>query len=202
LLIACLVGNAAELAAVRPSYLCFGNALVGGPRGAQARFLGSNYDWGQDLYRLGAWADRHPEYGPLAVTYYGVTAPEDAGLRNRDLPPDFLDPGTAGEGGRAGDAGTARPSGTFYWAVSSNFLNGLPAWMTFEGRRPLLYELRSPWLRPGKAFARVGGTLFIFRVRADGDGRPAHPRSVPRRELAGCAVAHSCNTTTDVHNTN
>jgi hypothetical protein len=44
-----------------------GNELSGGSAAAQRNFLGSNYDWGHDLFRLKRWADQHQGVRPLCV---------------------------------------------------------------------------------------------------------------------------------------
>jgi hypothetical protein len=47
------------------------SALTVGPRYGPRHLLDSNIDWGQDLYYLERWYDRHPEARPLRVAYCG-----------------------------------------------------------------------------------------------------------------------------------
>lgn len=42
-----------------------------GPRNGPRHLLGSNVDWGQDLWRLERWCQSHPEARPLHVAYSG-----------------------------------------------------------------------------------------------------------------------------------
>jgi len=52
---------------VYPHCLSYFNELAGGPKGGPRHVLGSNVDWGQDLFYLRDWLDAHPEAGPLRV---------------------------------------------------------------------------------------------------------------------------------------
>ena len=151
--IGCLAWNVYNDWSVRPGPLSFGNEFAGGPSGAQRRFLGSNFDWGQDLFRLKDWADRRPEARPLVVSYFGVLGADKIGLKSDRLPATFHE-------------GTSRQSsrGVFYWAVSSNLLNGLPGWIELDDGSEFLGTIHSPRLKPRAAIDRVGRTIFIFRV--------------------------------------
>ncbi len=42
-----------------PSYLSYFNELAGGPKNGYKYVTDSNYDWGQDLKRLGRWVDKY-----------------------------------------------------------------------------------------------------------------------------------------------
>ncbi len=46
---------------VYPHSLSYFNELVGGPKSGGRYLLGSNFDWGQDVWYLKAWLDDHPE---------------------------------------------------------------------------------------------------------------------------------------------
>jgi dolichyl-phosphate-mannose-protein mannosyltransferase len=159
--VACMVWNAVELAVVRPSYHSYGNPLVGGSAGAQRTFIGSNFDWGQDLVRLKRWCDRHPEAQPLAVMHNGPQSPRDVGIVTRPLPQAFLRPGTA----------ESLPQEPFYWAISSSHLNGLFGYASFGRDGPYRVKITSLLLRPENAGYRVSQSIFIFRI--DPPGTPA-----------------------------
>ncbi len=176
-IIACLLWNGVAVLAIRPSYLCFGNELVGGPIGAQKIFLGSNFDWGQDLLRLKRWADENPQARPLAVAYYGPMAPSEIGLPEDRVPASFHRHST---GSHEDD-----PYGAFYWAISSNALHGLPHIMVVstDGR----WDLRiidSPYLRPENAIARAGYSIYIFRIEPR--GAPSAGARLSADLLSGC----------------
>jgi hypothetical protein len=175
-IIGCLVWNGISVIGVRPSYLCFGNELVGGPRGAQREFLGSNYDWGQDLFRLKRWADQHPGAQPLAVAYYGEIVPGEVGLRTR-RPPRCLFQNSG--------QSTVESQDGFYWAISSNVLHGLPGRIVDDTGFGPPGIVRSAHLTPEKAVARVGYSIYIFQV---GPTRnlPSRPDHLTVDMLAGC----------------
>jgi len=54
---------------VWPNGLCYVNELWGGPAGGYLLVCDSNYDWGQGLPELTAWAEQH---GPVDLLYYGT----------------------------------------------------------------------------------------------------------------------------------
>ena len=175
LLAICLATNAAAVLSSRPSYLSFGNALAGGTDGAQRMFLGSNYDWGQDLLRLKRWSDAHPRMKPLAVAFYGPMIPSEIGLETH-LPPASMFrhshdlPEGLGE--------------SFYLAVSSNGLHGLPCHIDGGTGACAVGIFRSPLLRPENAIARVGSTIYVFRVGPRDE--TANNRSLSVDQLDGC----------------
>lgn len=182
-IVACLMMNAGEILVTRPYYLSFGNRFIGGIDGAQRTFIGSNFDWGQDLLRLKHWCDEHPQLGPIALSYYGVMEAKSFGLQVRGLPTAFhLSP----------DGGAILPDrekrDEFYWAISSNVLNGLPGIVTLEDGSQFLGAVFSPHLRPENAFARVGSTIYIFRVASFPLGSTIVPKALRPETLSGCIV--------------
>lgn len=173
---ACFLWNVAAVVSVRPGYLSFGNELAGGPDGAQRMFVGSNYDWGQDLFRLRRWAHGHPDLRPLAVVYHGVIEPSEVGLETCLPPASFFT--------RPAEVPDTGPRGDFYLAVSSNGLHGLPCHIDGGGGFCAMGIIRSPLLRPENAIARVGRSIYVFRVEAAG-GTPG-PTGLSAAAMAGC----------------
>jgi len=155
----CLAWNIGQLLIVHPCYLSYGNELVGGIRGAQQVFIGSNFDWGQDLVRLKKWSDDHPLLKPIVVTYYGVLDAEDVGLPNRGLPGQFWRGAESAQ-----PLVTDLPREPFYWAISSNVLNGLPCWMKLETGAGFEGTIHSPFLKPENAIARIGSSIYMFKI--------------------------------------
>jgi len=166
----CLAWNATTLLAARPSFLSYANELAGGPNGAGRLFLGSNHDWGQDLDAIAGWQGARPDRIPMAVSFIGPYEAWTYGLQVRGLPRGFLRP----EGTSAVLADG--PPGTFYWAVSSAMLRGLPGRIRIEGAPEFIGILSSPLLEPKNAIGRVGQTIFLFRVvdnqLVNGQGQP------------------------------
>ena len=66
-----LVWYAGSTLAVHPAYTAYFNELIGGSYNGDRHFADSSVDWGQDLRRLRAYADEHPEIQHLAVDYFG-----------------------------------------------------------------------------------------------------------------------------------
>lgn len=182
LVIACIAWNAATVLRARPSFLAYGNEIVGGPAGARREFLGSNFDWGQDLHRLKVWCDAHQDAGPLAITFYGATDPRRIGLDFRPLPSAFLRHAAT----PADEQADAKPE-SFYWAISASLLNGLPGPIAVGDDLPVNAAIRSDKLEWDKAAFDIGNTIFIFKVMATGSRGGAEP-SIPFDDLRGCIV--------------
>ncbi len=175
--LACLAWNTVTLLGVRPNYLSFANLLAGGHVGGRRYFLGSNYDWGQDLFRLKRWYENQPDRRPLSMTYYGVLSSEALGLSTVGVPESFLDIGS-------GDSSVTEGQRGFYWVISANILNGMPGNVSLDNGLKFRAMVRSDRLTFDNAFARVGDTLYIFRI--DADARVASPRSLTCRQLRAC----------------
>ena len=85
---------------VHPHYLSYFNELIGGPARGHLYLADSNLDWGQDLKRLAAYAQRHPTEA-IKLAYFGSADPTHYGFACRSLPsflpfgkPADLDAGT------------------------------------------------------------------------------------------------------------
>ncbi len=63
------------------------NALTIGPRHGPRHLLDSNIDWGQDLFYLEDWYERHPEARPFHVVYWGQYPLELSALKSASPPP-------------------------------------------------------------------------------------------------------------------
>jgi hypothetical protein len=105
-------------------------------------------DWGQDLFLLKRWIDRHPEVGQIGLIYYGEFNPSVAGI-------DFFLP--------EDDSASVRKVG--WYAVSVTMMHGTPFWQTApDGQRHWCkrdgfvdFIARTP-------IDRVGYSILIFRI--------------------------------------
>ena len=75
----------AESAAAYPGYLSFFNVATGGTQNGHRYLLDSNLDWGQDLKRLGHYAESR-KIEKLCLSYFGTADPEFYGIRYQPLP--------------------------------------------------------------------------------------------------------------------
>lgn len=81
-----------ESFAVRPHYLAFFNASVGGPAQGWRHLVDSSLDWGQDLPALQRWVQQHRQ--PGETLYYNVFGQRRAaafGLEGVEIAPDYAD---------------------------------------------------------------------------------------------------------------
>jgi len=181
LVIACLLWNVVEVVRVRPHFLSYANALAGGAEGAQVVFHGSNYDWGQDLYRFRSWYDKHPGLRPLSFSYYGAIGPDYLGIPAWTLPASLLQEGATGAL-KPWVQGANRP---FYWAISSNILNGMTGYFVLDNGFTYRGRIRSPHLRREDAIARIGYSIYVFRIDPAGM-QPPSSGGIELRNLSGC----------------
>ncbi len=135
---------ALEPLAQAPHYLAFMNALGGGPAKAYRQLNDSNYDWGQDLDKLGVWM-RENRQEQVVLCYFGSVDPRVYGVAYSSL----LEPDDTSE----------------YVVVSSYFVAGLDHWLRTprgrsEQRVSLPYHRELANLAPA---ARLGRTLFVYR---------------------------------------
>lgn len=73
--------------AVLPHSQTYFNELCGGPRYGHRVLLGSNVDWGQNLFFVQRWVQQHPEAQPLYLALsYGGAPPEYFGIRGQPIP--------------------------------------------------------------------------------------------------------------------
>lgn len=121
--------------------------------------LGDSLDWGQDLYRLSNWVAKHSESGSTLVCAYGLGSTAPYGLR----PPS----GLPLSGPREGAA---------YIAVSADVLFGYEAkqCVKVSGSPVTLTSTQRKVLRSHAPWARVGNTVWIYRLR---DLTPGLPES-------------------------
>ncbi len=172
----CLGWNLVEFVRSAACPLSYSSPIAGLAGRGGANLGGSNFDWGQDVGRLRLWHDANPSLRPLRITFFGPTGPEFLGLPEGELPRSFLvDWAVAGE-----PAETAGER--FYWAVSSNFMNGMAGAYSLDDGTRLFARLTPGTLRQSDAIVRVGGSIFVFRV----DRLPNGRWTLNGRPLDGC----------------
>lgn len=70
---------------VYPHSMSFFNLAAGGPLGGPRHLLDANIDWGQDLWELKRFVDRHPDVTPIQLAYFGYADPKLAGFISETL---------------------------------------------------------------------------------------------------------------------
>ena len=140
-----LIWMAASTLAAYPSYLSYYNELAGGTDRGYLIGVDSNYDWGQDLKRLAAFAEARG-IQRIAVDYFGGGNPGyELGER---FEPWWSAKGYPPDGG--------------WFAVSATFQMGAYG-------RPVKGFIRKPedsyeWLKPFQPVARAGKSIFIYQL--------------------------------------
>jgi hypothetical protein len=72
-------------AVVVNQHIAYLNEIAGGPVHGWSSLSDSNFDWGQDLKRLGSWVREHQVREPIFLVYFGTADPRYYGIRYRDL---------------------------------------------------------------------------------------------------------------------
>lgn len=139
-----------------PDYIPFFNRLVGGAENGWRILSDSNLDWGQDLPALAGWQKANGGE-KLKLSYFGTAHPSAYGLSFEPLP-------TWGPTPEQGDPRTqaynpADPAPGLY-AISVNNLHGV-----------VLGKARDTfaWFRDREPLARIGGSIFVYRVPRRGE---------------------------------
>lgn len=81
--------HAVESWRIRPHYLAYFNAFVGGPVNGWRHLVDSSLDWGQDLSGLADWLRAHnggPAAAPVFLSYFGTGEPAYEGIQATRLP--------------------------------------------------------------------------------------------------------------------
>jgi hypothetical protein len=138
-----------------PDYIPFFNVLVKWSEGNWRILSDSNIDWGQDLPALAEWQKRSGEM--LKLSYFGVAHPSAYGLNFSALP--TWEPGPEQVNPAHQSFNPADPAPGVY-AISVTNLHGL---VLGAGQDTFA------WFREREPEARIGGSIFIYRVEPTGN---------------------------------
>ena len=135
-----------------PFYLSYYNELAGGTLAGWQIATDSNYDWGQDLKRLGALAKKDFPNETIYLHYFGGSS-VNHGAQYHWLGEQYA-PWYSSFG--------PPPSGSIF-AISINELAG--TWATPVGGFPTKPTQDSyEWLRELQPFGRAGTSIFLYRI--------------------------------------
>ena len=137
---------------IYPHSMSYFNESVGGPTRGEWHLVDSNIDWGQDLFYLKRWLQKHPEAQPLRTAYFPTLIDvELAGIRSDWAP---VDPRSRHIVGRL--AGEVGPQPGWH-AVSVNELH------VREGQYAYFLEF--------EPVASAGYSIRIYHISREGANR-------------------------------
>lgn len=132
-------------ASVVNQHLSYMNELAGGPRAGALKLSDSNFDWGQDLARLGRWYASSGIQEPLNLVYFGNADPRRYGIRYNNLrTPDFPEP----------------PPGPCWFAISQVDYLGIQ----FDGGHRRAYWDALLARRGAQRVETPGYSIFVFHL--------------------------------------
>ncbi len=138
---------------LHPYYLAYFNIFAGGPNGGWRYLVDSNLDWGQDLVNLKEWLDEN-DVDRVWLSYFGEGRPAYYGITYTGLdswPPRLMDPAARPFYPRDPAPGT--------YAISATTLQGVH----FANHEQFA------WFRDQEPLAKIGYSIFIYKVEARGE---------------------------------
>jgi len=163
-----------------PHHLSYFNELGAGPSNGWRHFADSNYDWGQDLFELKEWGDRHPEATSLHLAYFNIVDPSLVGIKH-SLPPVL----SSREGANVSrDLPNDAPQPGWY-AVSANFVCGLP-FVAPDGNGGIVQIRREmyTYFQRFQPVDRAGYSIFIYHITPEEANRVRREMGLPPVEEA------------------
>jgi len=157
---------------VYPHSLSYFNELVGGPTNGGAHLLSSNIDWGQDLFYLKTWLDKHPRVRLDGVALSGSYSATLAGFSRTPFPPVFdMAKGSQHAVAESEDDCGPRPG---WYALSVNYL------YSRDGQYRYFLKCRP--------VAMAGYSIYIYHITT---ADVARLRREPSRAARGAPVSGS-----------
>tara|TARA_R110002095_G_scaffold97122_2_gene85053 strand:+ start:55917 stop:57716 length:1800 start_codon:yes stop_codon:yes gene_type:complete len=144
---------------IYPHSLAYFNELIGGPSQGYRHLINSNLDWGQDLHDLKRWLEQHPSSEPFYLAYYGLFAPQVAGIEFQ-LPPEWPE----GVDDLKDSANRSLVPGRY--AISVNHIYGLDTLPPFNaaGEKQYVDESAYRYFLDLEPVARAGYSIHIYEI--------------------------------------
>ena len=137
-----------------PHHLAYFNLLAGGPVGGRWHLVDSNLDWGQDLFALRDYLEKH-HVQDVGIAYFGTVPPMFSKTRTHLPPPHFPQPG--------------------WYAISVNFVQGRPHVIRdSNGNRTQVGLEEFRYFRFFEPVARIGYSIDVYRLSQQDVARYAH----------------------------
>jgi hypothetical protein len=162
--VALAVWAALSVGIAHPYYLAYFNEIAGGVSGGHRWLADSNLDWGQDVEGLAEYL-RERGNPPIYLSYFGVADPSAYGLRYVPVVRNWNVP-------RDGHRVDPAASGKVLYAISATMRQTVyrPDKRMFD------------WLKSRKPVAEIGGSVFLYDLTADPEGRRELARLVLKYE--------------------
>ncbi|MDR2757607.1 MAG: glycosyltransferase family 39 protein [Planctomycetaceae bacterium] len=132
---------------VYPYSMSYFNEAVGGSSQGHCYLLGSNIDWGQDLYELRDWLANHPESRPLYVSVSNIYPLETLDIRSAGTPPKWRP--------------YQKPTGT--WAQQLT-VGPKPGWYLLGTNDLYNADHDYDWFHDLIPVKKIGYSIYIFHV--------------------------------------
>jgi hypothetical protein len=146
-----------------PYSMSYFNEAVGGAAQGHRYLLGSNVDWGQDLYELRDWLEAHPEVRPLYAVVSPIFPLETLDIRSSGNPPKW----------RPGQ----KPTGTWEKQLS---IGPQPGWFLIGTNDLYGAERDYDWLQFLEPVKTIGYSLYLFHVSLDEANRLREQDDLPK----------------------
>jgi hypothetical protein len=135
---------------VYPYSMSYFNEAVGSSSHGHRYLLGSNIDWGQDLYELRDWLAEHPESRPIHVATSGIFPLETLGIKSAGQPPKWKP--------------ERQITGNWQQLVR---VGPQPGWFLFGTNDLFHVNHEYDWLHSLTPIKRIGYSVYIFHVTLD-----------------------------------
>jgi len=132
-----------------------------GPRNGPRHLLGSNIDWGQDLFYLEDWCESHPEARPIKLAYFGGYPLHRCKIKSAGSPPAGPERGQIGE---KTDATTFGP---------------LPGWYALSVNEIYDRLQQSRYFLHFQPVATAGYSIYIYHITIDEANRVRREIGLP-----------------------
>lgn len=144
---------------IYPHSLAYFNELAGGPSQGYRHLINSNLDWGQDLHDLKRWLDQQPSSEPFYLAYYGLFAPQVAGIEFQ-LPPEWPEH----DDDLKDSANRSLVPGRY--AISVNHIYGLDTLPPFNaaGEKQYVDQSAFRYFLDLEPVARAGYSIHIYEI--------------------------------------
>jgi hypothetical protein len=156
----CLIASAASSLWVYPYSMSYLNEMT--RERIPPPLLGSNIDWGQDMYELKNWLEDHPESRPIRVAMSNIYPLETLGIKSAGLPPRWK-PGQETVGTWREQIRVGPRPGWFLLGANDMFSAGHE------------YE----WLWSVPPIKRIGWSTYIFHVMLEEANRLREQDDLP-----------------------